>query len=140
MTTPKRNEAVALPVYVATAPERIYLQVADDEYYADNPFPRTSDVSWCSDSVLALEVKYVRADIHDALQGEVSRLREVVGGWVSIVAAHERQLTTLRGVLSDTAENLRRMANDEFADCEQVRLEAVLERIETNLEPPTDGR
>lgn len=51
----------------------------------------------------------------------------------------ERRVGELTSLLSDTAGNLRRMANDEFADCEQVRLEAVLERIETNLEPPTDG-
>lgn len=78
MTTETKVEAVA--PYVETAPERIYLQVADDEYYAQDPFPTGEEITWCSDSVMALEVPYVRADLHQsaitALEGEVAYYKE----------------------------------------------------------------
>lgn len=81
-----------VPVYVATAPERIYLQISDDESHADQEFPCGYDVTWCSDSVLALEVEYVRADITlqeaDALRSEVSRLRAVVDSAVRAMGDH----------------------------------------------------
>ena len=47
----------------ATAPERIWLQVSDDEEDRDEPFPRDGEVSWCEDSVVATEVEYIRADL-----------------------------------------------------------------------------
>lgn len=47
--------------------------------------------------------------------------------------AAERRVGELTSLLSDTVGNLRRMANDEFADCEQVRLEHVVNRIEDHL-------
>lgn len=48
-------------------------------------------------------------------------------------AAAERRVGELTSLLSDTVGNLRRMANDEFADCDQVRLEHVVNRIEHTL-------
>lgn len=49
---------------IRTAPERIWLQVGDQEHYHSEPFPRdTSEVSWCADSVVSCEVPYVRADL-----------------------------------------------------------------------------
>ena len=47
--------------------------------------------------------------------------------------AAERRVAKLAGLLSDTAGNLRRMANDELAECDQVRLEHVVNRIEDHL-------
>ena len=44
--------------------------------------------------------------------------------------AAELRVGELTSLLSDTVGNLRRMANDEFADCDQVRLEHVVNRIE----------
>jgi hypothetical protein len=49
------------------------------------------------------------------------------------VAELRARVAELEGLLSDTVCNLRRMANDEFADCEQVRLEHVVNRIEHKL-------
>lgn len=77
---PKDNEVDEnVPVYVATAPERIYLQVADDAYYAEDPFPAEEEVTWCADSVMELEVSYVREDLHAAtvaeLRAEVEKAR-----------------------------------------------------------------
>ena len=50
---------------VATAPERIYLQISDDESHYGQPFPGeyAGAVTWCGESVLLCEVPYVRADI-----------------------------------------------------------------------------
>ena len=45
----------------------------------------------------------------------------------------EHRAGYLKGLLSDTAGNLRRLANDEFAECDQVRLEHVVNRIEHHL-------
>lgn len=69
---PKDNEVdEKVPVYVVTAPERIYLQVADDAYYAEDPFPAEEEVTWCADSVMELEVSYVREDLHAATVAEL---------------------------------------------------------------------
>lgn len=57
-----------------TAPERIWLQVSDDEVDLQEPFPKPSDdcfVTWCRDSALNCEVEYVRADlVRAALRNE----------------------------------------------------------------------
>ena len=54
---------------VESAPARIWLQIADDDYYADQPFPEpaSDQITWCADSVMDVEVKYVRADLVAAL-------------------------------------------------------------------------
>ncbi|MBS2781687.1 hypothetical protein [Aeromonas salmonicida] len=58
------DPAVTVTETIRTAPERIWLQVGDQEHYHSEPFPSdTSEVSWCSDSVVACEVQYVRADL-----------------------------------------------------------------------------
>jgi hypothetical protein len=49
--------------YRDTAPERIWLQISDSTWDADSPFPHDSEVTWCQDSVMALEVKYLRYDL-----------------------------------------------------------------------------
>lgn len=132
MTNPKRNEAVALPVYVATAPGRIYLQVSDDEFHADQEFPCGYDVTWCSDSVLALEVKYVRADLHDALQGEVSRLRAALDEAAVALSWAGYALAEFEGFEKRTEDAMQKAyaASQKAHDANGY----------TNLEPPTDGR
>lgn len=58
------HPAVTVTETIRTAPERIWLQVGDQEHYHSEPFPSdTSEVSWCADSVMACEVPYVRADL-----------------------------------------------------------------------------
>lgn len=56
---------VSEEMVVKTAPERIYLQISDDESDKDEPFPdeARSEITWCSDSVMDCEVEYVRADL-----------------------------------------------------------------------------
>ena len=50
--------------HIETAPERIWLQISDNDVDAALPFPEnTWDVTWCADSVIAVEVEYVRADL-----------------------------------------------------------------------------
>ena len=60
-----------VPLLVRTAPERIFLQVADDDVYMDESFPEDeSEVTWCAQPILLCEVEYVRADlcpIHQAI-------------------------------------------------------------------------
>ena len=48
-----------------TAPKEIYLQVGDDEQCFDDDFNHVAhdEITWCKDSVLLAEVKYIRADL-----------------------------------------------------------------------------
>ncbi|MGS3128093.1 hypothetical protein ACB295_02460 [Aeromonas caviae] len=58
------DPAVTVTETIRTAPERIWLQVGDQEHYHSEQFPSdTSEVSWCADSVMTCEVPYVRADL-----------------------------------------------------------------------------
>ncbi|MGY3911036.1 hypothetical protein ACW5XW_08245 [Aeromonas piscicola] len=62
------EHAVSVTETIRTAPERIWLQVGDQEHYHSEPFPRdTSEVSWCADSVVGCEVQYVRADLMESV-------------------------------------------------------------------------
>lgn len=55
---------IARTEVVITAPERIWLQVGDEEHYSSEPFPNnTSEVTWCMESVAGCEVPYIRADL-----------------------------------------------------------------------------
>jgi hypothetical protein len=47
--------------------------------------------------------------------------------------AAERRVGELTSLLSDTVGNLHRMGNNEFADCDQERLDVVIRRIERTL-------
>jgi hypothetical protein len=70
---------VELPLAVSTAPERIWLQIGDDQDYLSEPFPYSAgeEITWCQDSVVAAEVKYIRADIAKAAHDDlVAALRE----------------------------------------------------------------
>jgi hypothetical protein len=67
-----------VPLVVSTAPERIWLQVADDSYSATEAFPDDhAEITWCQDSVIATEVKYVRADLHESLTERCERLEAI---------------------------------------------------------------
>lgn len=64
MAGQRPKQSVAVTETIRTAPERIWLQVGDQRHYHSEPFPSdTSEVSWCSDSVVGCEVPYVRADL-----------------------------------------------------------------------------
>jgi len=70
------------PMVVTTAPERIYLQIADDCYYEDQPFPgeHSDQVTWCANSVESCEVPYIRADLAEtkAQTVDVATIRDVI--------------------------------------------------------------
>lgn len=78
------TSAEGLPEVVRTAPERIWLQVADDTYYSAEPFPEpaSDQITWCADSVMAVEVPYVRADLVRAASPAEGRMGEVVA-WIN---------------------------------------------------------
>ncbi|HAU4884244.1 TPA: DUF3850 domain-containing protein [Aeromonas hydrophila] len=58
------DPAVTVTETIRTAPERIWLQVGDQNHYHSEPFPSdTGEVSWCAESVMSCEVPYVRADL-----------------------------------------------------------------------------
>ena len=74
-----------LTVLQSTAPREIWLQVSDEHQDNAEPFPKDAEgVTWCQDSVLACEVRYVRADLErkaltDATADELrAALRELV--------------------------------------------------------------
>lgn len=63
-----RVAALAAPVEPvtltqATAPREIWLQISDDAGDSAEEFPKGTEITWCKDSVLACEVRYVRADL-----------------------------------------------------------------------------
>ncbi len=80
MNTPKVTERPKVSKLEETAPEEIYLQVSDDTDHYDEPWvPRNDDsVTWCVDSVIACEVKYVRADLYAAREARVAHLHELL--------------------------------------------------------------
>lgn len=58
--------APTVPLVQQTAPERIWLQVSDDDADADLPFDHPADVTWSRDQAINVTVPYVRADLaHD---------------------------------------------------------------------------
>jgi hypothetical protein len=75
MTAPDAKQGQA-PLVVSTAPERIWLQVSDEDHHADEPFPKDvgDDITWCQHSVMACEVEYVRADKIATLERENAEL------------------------------------------------------------------
>jgi hypothetical protein len=57
----KLSEPEPEPVAWMDAPERIYLQVCDDEN-CDLSFEAHDDVSWCQDKINDCDILYVRSD------------------------------------------------------------------------------
>lgn len=81
MTNPSYTDE-QVPEVVRTAPERIFLQVSDQEWDADKPFPVDCDgVSWWKESVLDVEVQYVRADLFAASEADRQRLQADADRW-----------------------------------------------------------
>lgn len=89
-----------------TAPERIWLQVSDDEAHKDEPFPdaSTEEITWCTASVTECEVEYVRADRLRLVLEENKRLAEA-GKWQPMETAPKN--VTLLGVVEDSVRLIR---------------------------------
>ena len=83
---------------VETAPKRIWLQISDDAHNADEDFPETASdqITWCADSVMEVEVKYIRADLVEELM-KAARMASATLGH----AYH----TTLTGQLAEYAHD-----------------------------------
>ena len=61
---PPAQPAQPLTLVQATAPREIWLQISDEAEHSAEPFPTDHEgITWCQDSVLTCEVKYVRADL-----------------------------------------------------------------------------
>lgn len=52
-------------------PERIYLQAGDDR----DTFDDMDGVTWCKDQINDSDIEYVRADVHDIANAEITRLQ-----------------------------------------------------------------
>lgn len=49
---------------VRTAPKRIFLQIADEDYSGESfPRPYGEEITWCETSCVSCEVEYTRADL-----------------------------------------------------------------------------
>lgn len=130
---PKDNEVDEnVPVYVATAPERIFLQVADDAYYSEDPFPAEEEVTWCADSVMELEVSYVREDLHAAtvaeLRAKADAAERRVGELEELMAAARRAIGDHHAPNDCYATGP--LTGDEFLDLAQCPACAFLEHHE----------
>lgn len=86
---------------VSTAPEKIYLLVADADYSAEE-FPRDHDVHWCADPALDCNVPYIRADIAQRLTAtireqaaEIERLTREHRYWLKQAAEYAVELSGL---------------------------------------------
>lgn len=94
---PKDGEAVPVPRLVATAPEKIWLQVDPDSgELMDSDFGEqfhNDAITWCADSIGGSQVKYVRADLALAQQ---TREPTIDAKAVSDAAEWARQISKLK--------------------------------------------
>lgn len=74
---------------------------------------------------LRAEVERWKSRYDDAMQARADEQKRA--------DAAERRVGELTSLLSDTVGNLHRMGNNEFADCDQERLDIVISRIERTL-------
>jgi hypothetical protein len=66
-------------VVTKTAPRIIFLCISDDEVDNDAPYPGGfDDITWSTDQPVDCTVKYVRADLYDALKALLERAPEVI--------------------------------------------------------------
>lgn len=63
---------------VRTAPERIYLQIGEDQPLWDEHFDDGEEVTWCADSIGGVEIPYVRADAAEARAERYRKALEAV--------------------------------------------------------------
>lgn len=65
--------------HIETAPERIYLQISDTDADAAFPFPETTEgVTWCAESVVTVEVQYIRADMAEQQRDKLLAALELI--------------------------------------------------------------
>ena len=65
--------------HIETAPERIWLQISENDVDAAFPFPKNAwDVTWCADSVVAVEVGYIRADLAEQQRDKLLAALELI--------------------------------------------------------------
>ena len=113
MTTPKRNEAVAVTPYLWITQEDQRRISRDEDCVIACPHISSAP----SDAVYLYH-----ADALSALQGEVSRLREVVAEGLAFLTSKQWGMI---GYMDDGVY-------DDASD--------LAKKFRTNLEPPTDGR
>ena len=65
---------------MSDAPERIYLNLGNEETTYAEAVNAGWEVSWCEDQQDEWDVEYVRVDLYEQLQAEVERLREQCRG------------------------------------------------------------
>ena len=63
---------------MSDAPERIYLNLGNEETTYAEAVDAGWEVSWCEDQQDEWDVEYVRVDLYEQLQEEVERLRFIV--------------------------------------------------------------
>lgn len=102
-----------------TAPERIWLQVSEDEDHHCEPFPRHphgDEVTWCQDSVLACEVEYVRADLYEERGAQLDVYRSKV---VSLILERDAERQRAGGLRAerDNAHALIKLLSDSKRYC-----------------------
>ena len=84
----------------------------------------------------AATVAELRAEVEKARIAGIDACDKLTALWqkdIDRADAAERRVGELTSLLSDTVGNLHRMGNNEFADCDQERLEIVISRIERTL-------
>lgn len=142
---PTTNTQTAAQKVVATAPERIWLQVSDDAAARDEPFPASvhgDEVTWCQHSVLDCEVEYVRADIaaHSPAAQQATRLLETLRD----DARHAKQrLGEAMLLLMWVAERQRQVTGERvtvFANADlMAKIDRSIERFQQQNEGPAAG-
>ena len=71
-------------MFISEAPEKIYLQVADD--LGDE----AGEITWCTDSQYKFDVEYIRKDLHDA---EIKRLQHELDALSSDMSLAKQSLS-----------------------------------------------
>ena len=78
---------------MSDAPERIYLNLGNEETTYAEAVNAGWEVSWCEDQQDEWDVEYVRADLYEQLQAEVERLRKEVEEQINLRARLDGQLS-----------------------------------------------
>jgi hypothetical protein len=113
---PVAGSAEPVATVVATAPERIWLQVCvdcDGSDCAQGSFPSDHEgITWCQDSIGGVQVEYVRADTHPATIREVSD-EDVECAQEAFVKVYD-WVTPTNCVIRKTIESFRARLNAEL--------------------------
>jgi len=109
-------------VLIKTSPEIIYLQVSEDKEHFNEPFPHGEEnITWCADSVLDCEIKYIRADFADAL---TKPLEEKINHWVIMTNTYADNLELHKAKIAELEARIAEQQKE--LDARQAKIDSLM--------------